>query len=203
MTDRSAAARTRLLDAAETLLVSEGAAAISTRRLGAVSGVNHGLVHYYWGSVEELLLAVLERFTKELLDRQRLLFERPVPFVDRWREAMRHLIDDDSENGYQKVWFELQALAWNLPQLRQRVAAVNDAWRSVVTDAVTGAIAEGELDSRGWPVEAVVALIITANEGVMLERLSGVSAGHAELLAAVDAMLDRGGNGHEGIGAER
>lgn len=192
MTDRSAAARTLLLDAAETLLVSEGAAAISTRRLGAVSGVNHGLVHYYWGNVEELLLAVLERFTEELLERQRSLFGRPIPFIDRWREAMRHLIEDDSDNGYQKVWFELQALAWNRPELRHRVAAVNDAWRAVVTDAVTRAIADGELDSRGWPADAVVALIITVNEGVMLERLSGVSTGHAELLAAVDALLERG-----------
>lgn len=180
--------------------MSEGAAAISTRRLGAVSGVNHGLVHYYWGSVEELLLAVLERFTGQLLDRHRALFERPVPFLDRWREAMRHLLEDDSENGYQKVWFELQSLAWNLPELRQRVAAVNGAWRSVLSDAVTRAIDDGEIDARGWPVEAVVALIITANEGVMLERLSGVSAGHAELLAAVDAMLD-GGSRHEGLGA--
>ena len=38
-----------LLDAAERLLVSEGYAGISTRRLAQEAGVNHGLVHYYFG----------------------------------------------------------------------------------------------------------------------------------------------------------
>ena len=51
------------LDAAERLLVREGAAGISTRQLAREAGQNHGLVHYYFGSVDELLLQTLERFT--------------------------------------------------------------------------------------------------------------------------------------------
>ena len=49
------AAEEALLDAAERLLVDVGHAGITTRRLAEEAGVNHGLVHYYFGSNESLL----------------------------------------------------------------------------------------------------------------------------------------------------
>ena len=52
-----------LLDAAERLLVEVGAAGLTTRQVAKAAGANHGLVHYYFGSVEQLLVRVLERFT--------------------------------------------------------------------------------------------------------------------------------------------
>ena len=57
-----------MLDAAERLLVDVGYAGITTRRLAEEAGVNHGLVHYYFGSVENLLVRALERFTERLID---------------------------------------------------------------------------------------------------------------------------------------
>src|SRR5262249_39618038 len=48
------AAEEALLDAAERLLVQVGYARITTRRLADEAGVNHGLVHYYFGSNENL-----------------------------------------------------------------------------------------------------------------------------------------------------
>ena len=59
------------LDAAERLLVSTGYAGVSVRRLAEEAGANHGLVHYYFGSMEELFLRVLERFTGRLIERQK------------------------------------------------------------------------------------------------------------------------------------
>jgi AcrR family transcriptional regulator len=58
-----------LLDAAERLLVEVGYAGITTRGLAEEAGVNHGLVHYYFGSMENLLVRVLERFTERLTAR--------------------------------------------------------------------------------------------------------------------------------------
>ena len=72
--DARAAAETALLDAAERLLVEVGHAGITTRRLAEEAGVNHGLVHYYFGSNENLLVRVLERFTDRLIARQRDLY---------------------------------------------------------------------------------------------------------------------------------
>src|SRR5262249_34005828 len=122
------------LDAAERLLIREGAAAISTRTLARESGLNHGLVHYYFGSVEELLLQTLERFTDRILERQRAMYDSEGPFLEKWRSAIG-FIEDDLDAGYPKVWAELESLAWNHPEMKARLYAVDDRWRSVLRDA--------------------------------------------------------------------
>ncbi|MGI8708232.1 MAG: TetR/AcrR family transcriptional regulator [Actinomycetota bacterium] len=181
-------ARAALLDAAERLLISTGYAEISTRRLAEEAGVNHGLVHYYFGSMDELFAQVLERFTERLIARQRAMYARDVPFLEKWRTAMSYL-DEDLESGYQKVWLELQALAWNKPALRDRVVHVDEEWRAVVTEAIQGAVEAYDIDTDTFPVEAIVSLVATFNLGMILERHSGVSTGHRELLAAIDSWL--------------
>lgn len=180
-----AAAEQALLDAAEELLVEVGYAGISTRRLAERAGVNHGLVHYYFGSMESLLVQVLLRFTERLTARQRALYADPeVPFLDKWRQAMRYLVSEDVE--YEKIWLELQALAWNHPELRERVAEVNAEWRAVLLEAF-------EEPRRAYgielPLEALVSLVMTFNEGIMLERAQGITEGHRELLAWIDGWL--------------
>ena len=122
------------LDAAERLLIDVGHAGVTTRSLAQAADANQGLVHYYFGSMENLLARVLERFTDRLIARQRAMYAAPdVPFTDKWRTAMRYL---DADRDYQKIWFELQALAWNRPELQERVAQVNAEWRAVLTEAL-------------------------------------------------------------------
>jgi AcrR family transcriptional regulator len=179
------AAEGALLDAAERLLLAEGYAAITTRRLAAEAGVNHGLVHYYFGSVENVLVRVLERFTERLIARQRAMYADPdVPFAEKWRTAMRYL---DADREYQKVWYELQALAWNRPDLLPRVAHVHDEWRAVLTEAFAE---PRERYGIPIPLDALVTLVVTFNEGIMLERLSGVENGQRELLDWIDGWLE-------------
>ena len=184
------------LDAAERLLVRVGYARITTRAVAEEARANHGLVHYYFGSMDELFVQVLERFTQRLIDRQRKMYAADIPFVEKWRAAMTYL-EEDLGSGYQKVWLELQALAWNKPDLRDRVAGVNSEWRSVLSDAISHAAKEYGLDERSFPVEALTALVMTFNLGIILERHSGVSAGHSELLAAVDRWLETMEKGRE------
>jgi AcrR family transcriptional regulator len=174
-----------LLDAAERLLVDVGYAGITTRRLAEEAGVNNGLVHYYFGSIENLLVRTLERFTDRLIARQRALYADPdIPFIEKWRTAMRFLLSEDVE--YEKVWYELQALAWNRPELRERVDHVNAEWRSVLTEAFAEPSERYGID---MPLDALVSLVVTFNEGIILERLSGVEEGHRELLDWIDAWL--------------
>ena len=176
------------LDAAERLLIEVGYADISTRRLAEEAGANHGLVHYYFGSMEQLFVRVLERFTERLIDRQRAMYAADVPFIQKWRTAMSFL-DEDRESGYQKVWLELQALAWNRPELRERLQAVHARWREVLSEAFSQAMAEHGIDAERYPVEAVVTLVVAFNEGIILERLGGVFAGHSALLDMIDRWL--------------
>jgi AcrR family transcriptional regulator len=184
-TPRSAAEE-GLLDAAERLLVDVGYAGITTRRLAEEAGVNNGLVHYYFGSIENLLVRTLERFTDRLTARQRALYADPdIPFIEKWRTAMRFLLSEDVE--YEKVWYELQALAWNRSELRERVDHVNAEWRSVLIEALAE---PRERYGIEMPLDALVSLVITFNEGVILERLSGIEAGHDALLEWIDGWME-------------
>lgn len=176
------------LDAAERLLIREGAAGISTRKLAAEAGQNHGLVHYYFGSVDELLVQTLERFTARVLERQRAMYGSEEPFIAKWRKAMG-FIDQDLASGYPKVWGELQALAWNRPELRERLRDVTEQWRALLGEAVAGAIEEYGLDESRFSVDAWTALVMQFNEGLLLERLLGIDRGHDALLAAIDGWL--------------
>ena len=184
-TGRREEATAALLDAAERLLIESGYAGITTRALAAEAGVNHGLVHYYFGSMEELLLEVLERFTARLIARQRAMYGADMPFIDKWRTAMGFL-DEDVRAGYPKVWLELQAMAWNHPELRERLVAVDAEWREVLTAAFASALEDYELD---FPLDAVVSLVMTFNKGVMLERISGITSGHRDLLGWIDGWM--------------
>jgi AcrR family transcriptional regulator len=178
------AAEEALLDAAERLLVDVGYAGITTRRLAETAGVNHGLVHYYFGSNEALLVRALERFTERLIARQRDLYAADLPFVEKWRTAMRYLVSVDTT--YEKIWLELQALAWNNPAQRARLAAVNAEWRAVLTDAFAEPHRALGIE---MPLEALVSLVMTFNLGIMVERLGGIDAGHQELLDWIDGWL--------------
>jgi AcrR family transcriptional regulator len=174
------------LDAAERLLVEVGYAGITTRRLAEEARANHGLVHYYFGSMESLLVRTLERFTERLIARQRAMYADPeVPFIEKWRTAMRYLVGEDV--AYEKIWLELQALAWNRPELRERVAHVNEEWRAVLTEAFAE---PRERYGIPMPLDALVSLVMTFNEGIILERLSGIEAGQAELLDWIDGWLE-------------
>jgi AcrR family transcriptional regulator len=183
-TPARAAAEEALLDAAERLLVDVGHAGITTRRVAEEASVNHGLVHYYFGSNENLLARALERFTERLVERQRALYGSDEPFAEKWRTAMRYLVSEDQT--YQKIWLELQALAWNNLDLQVRLARVNDEWRAVLTEAL--AEPHGELGIE-LPLEALVSLVMTFNIGIMVERLGGVDTGHRELLDWIEEWL--------------
>jgi AcrR family transcriptional regulator len=184
-TTARSAAEEALLDAAERLLVDVGYAGVTTRRLAEEAGVNHGLVHYYFGSIENVLVRTLERFTERLTQRQREMYAADIPFIEKWRTAMRYLVEEDVR--YEKVWLELQALAWNRPEMRERLAPVDAEWRAVLTDAFARPREELGID---MPLDALVSLVVTFNFGIMVERLSGITTGHAELLEWIDQFLE-------------
>jgi AcrR family transcriptional regulator len=178
------------LDAAERLLIAVGYSGITTRRLAEEAGANHGLVHYYFGSMENLFVRVLERFTERLIVRQREMYGRTdISGAEKWKTAMGYL-ESDLAAGYPKIWLELQALGWNRPDIAERVAEVNREWRTVLTEAFDQMMDEFGLDRERFPLAAMVSLVLTFNEGIMVERLSGISAGHRALLDMIERWLE-------------
>ena len=147
-------------------------------------------MHYYFGSMENLFVRVLERFTERLIVRQREMYARAdLSGAEKWKTAMGFL-ESDLAAGYPKIWLELQALGWNRPDIAERVASVNREWREVLTEAFDRMIDEYGLDREQLPLPALVSLAITFNEGIMVERLSGISEGHRELMDMVGRWLE-------------
>jgi AcrR family transcriptional regulator len=175
-----------LLDAAERLLVEQGYGAVTTRNLAERAGVNHGLVHYYFGSMEEVMVQVLERFTARLIERQRAMYASERSFLEKWRTAWGFQ-QEDLTSGYSKIWLELQAMAWNRPELRARVQQVNEEWRRVLTEAFAPALREYGFGALS--LEATVSLVMTMAQGYALEKLSGIDEGHAALLSEIDSWM--------------
>jgi AcrR family transcriptional regulator len=139
--------------------------------------------------MEELFVQVLERFTERITARQRAMYGVEQPFIEKWRTAIRY-IDEDLASGYPKVWFELEAMAWNRPEFRERIAHIHDAWQDVLGEAIDRAMADYGLDRRRFPAEALTTLVRTFNLGVLLERLIGVDRGHDSMLRMIDRWLD-------------
>lgn len=176
----------RILNATEQMLVDVGYARLSTRKIAEVAGANHGLIHYYFGSMEELCLRVLERFTEQLIERQRRMYSAEGRFIEKWRNAIRYL---DNDRPYQKIWWELQAMSWNRPEFRERVVRVHAAWCDAMRGAVAEALERYRLTSRPLGADEWVTMIVALNEGIILERLSGIERGHPELLESIDQWL--------------
>jgi AcrR family transcriptional regulator len=192
--DSRRAAADAILDAAEQLLVDVGYAGITTRRLAEQAGVNHGLIHYYFGSMEEVLLQTLERFNDRLIERQRAMYSADVPFIDKWRAAMRFM-DEDVDSGYEKIRFELHALGWNRPEFQHRLQRVHQEWMDVLRPAFEVGLDELGIDKGRFPTQAVVSLVVTFNQGIFFERLAGLDSGHRELLDMIEQLLVDSVNG--------
>ena len=56
----------------------------------------------------------------------------------------------------------------------------------MLTEAFAEAHRELKID---MPLDALVSLVMTFNIGIMVERLGGIEAGHAELLDWIDGWL--------------
>jgi AcrR family transcriptional regulator len=178
--------RLLLLAAAERLLAREGLAACTTRRIATEAGLPHGLVHYRFGSVESLLLEVLDREGERLVARQRAVFEADTPLAERWRSAIA-LLDEDVASGHARVWHELQAFARAHPAGRRRAAAYRLELRRPVAAALDRAADDAGLETA--PASAAAALVVNLWDGLSADRLLGVERDHRELLAWIEALV--------------
>jgi len=85
-----------LVEAAAVLFGARGPEAVSVRDIATEAGVNHGLVHRYFGSKDGLLGAVLDRLAADVADHLAAgdASPREVDVVDRyWRVLARAILD--------------------------------------------------------------------------------------------------------------
>ena len=179
-----------LMDAAERLLFEVGYAGVTTRRVAEEAGVKHGLVHYYFGSMEELLTQTLERFVEQLAEPLEALYADPnLTFADKWRVGAQFWLTEPTAR-FPKILLELLAMGWNMPGLQPRLAEVHGRFRAIFEHYFSRAMRDYGLDESEYPLKAIVAAVTSFQLGLIVEGLSGVEEGHAELLAWIQQWLD-------------
>jgi len=179
-----------LMDAAEQLLYEVGYAGVTTRRVAEVAGVKHGLVHYYFGSMDELLTRTLERFVEQLAEPLEALYADPdLTFAEKWRIGAQFWLQEPTVR-FPKILLELLAMGWNMPTLRPRLAGVHARFRAIFEHYFGQALRDYGLDETQFPLKVIVAAVTSFQLGLIVEDLSDVQVGHAELLAWIQNWLD-------------
>jgi AcrR family transcriptional regulator len=182
MSEAGDATRKALLDAAEELLVLKGASSITTRKVAERAGVNQALVHYHFGTIEELLVAVLERVSLAVKERSERIYRDGDPFLAGWFEEMEAQTTADFERGWGKVWLENLTLAANRPRLREQYVKVSTMIRQLHEARVREMLETLGIDEREFPAEGIVTLLDAITSKLILDRLVGIDAGHRELI---------------------
>lgn len=191
MSEAGVSTRKVLLDAAEELLVSKGLSEITTRKVADKAGVNQALIHYHFGTMEELLLAVLERVSQSVKERAQQIYRQEDDFVAGWFTEMEAATTTDFERGWGKVWLENLTLAANRPRIRQQYVKAASTVRKLHERQVTDMLERLGVDEGEYPPEAIVTLLDAITSKLILDRLVGIRTGHEELLRMLRRWWDR------------
>ncbi|WP_040701747.1 TetR/AcrR family transcriptional regulator [Nocardia vinacea] len=177
------ATRLAILDATARIMLEQGHAAATSRRVAALAGVKPALVHYYFPTMDDLFLAVFRRGAEANLERQRRAVFSEQPLHALWQLSR--------EPYGTRLQQEFMALANQRPAIRTEIAAYIERFRDIQVTALTFIARANGLDLTQLP-PVVISLLIASVSGVIAtENAVGVTLGHADLVAFVEQYLDR------------
>ncbi|OBA84357.1 TetR family transcriptional regulator [Mycobacterium sp. 1164966.3] len=172
-----------LLDAAEQLMLEEGYAAVTSRRLASKAGLKPQLVHYYFRTMEDLFLEVFRRRAEEGLRVQAQALQAPQPLWALWRFG--------TDPAFTRISMEFMALANHRKELRAEIAYYAERFREVQRQAVTTALQRYGVDGNDVPPVVWTVLMTSLSRMLVLEQSIGMSGGHAETMEQVENYLRR------------
>lgn len=173
--------RAALLDATERLMLEEGYAAVSSRRVAAMAGVKPPLVHYYFPTMDELFLALFRRGAEANLDRQTSALTSRQPLRALWKLA--------NERERTALTTEFMALGAHRPVIGAEIAAYADRFRARQLEGLSSVLEGYGIDPESCPPVTVLFAMTGVSRLLVLEDCFGVTAGHAETLALVERLL--------------
>ena len=175
--------RVVLLDAAEQLLIEEGYAAVTSRRVADRAGLKPQLVHYYFRTMEDLFLEVFRRRGEEALEVHAQLMKSPQPLWALWRFG--------TDPAFTRISMEFMALANHRKELRAEIAYYAERFREEERQAVMTALQRYGVAREEMPPVAVTVLMSSLSRFLVLEQAIGMSSGHAETVQLVEDYLRR------------
>jgi len=156
----------RIVDAALDSLKEEGFAGTSARSIAKRGGFNQALIFYHFGTVNDLLLAALDRTSEERMTKYR----EAVEAIDSVDEAVRvatELYREDLASGHITVLSEMMAASTDRPDLGPEIVARLEPWIALAEDAVRSLLAKLGLEKLA-PPRAIAYGIVALYVGVDL-----------------------------------
>ena len=171
----------RVLDATEELMLTEGYAAVSSRSVAAKVGINAPLIHYYFPTLDDLFVAVLQRRADGNVERLAQALDADEPLRAWWELA--------SDPRGAALFVELLAAANNRPALRAEVGAVAHEVRKVQMEKLRALLPEYGIDPDEVPPALVAAAVQGLAFGVVADRAAGYDTATDEAIAGMDRFV--------------
>jgi DNA-binding transcriptional regulator YbjK len=169
-----------MLDGAEVILRDEGYAALTSRRVAECINVKQRLVYYYFKTMDDLIVETFRRLSARELERLRQALDSKQPLRNIWAACI-HTSDA-------RMVSEFIALANRNERLRHEVIAFIEESRLIQVKALRAAFAGKSAANKVAP--AGLAMMATSLAlSFVREKALGVSAGHREILAAIEDFI--------------
>jgi len=162
----------RIVDAMRDSVARRGAAGSTFEHVAREAGVSRGLLHYYFGTKERLLVEVVRRDTELRVDRldERLAGAKTVDGVlDALVASLTDMIEN--EPGFFLLLYELFSAGRRNPDIQREVGQLFEKTRSHVAEVLRSKEEEGVLKLR-FAAEDVVSYLFALGDGFALQALS-------------------------------
>lgn len=173
--------RTALLDAAQQIMLEEGYAAVTTRRIATKAGVNSALVYYYFDTMDDLFIELFRRGADRSLERLSEALRSPQPLWAFWE-----LSQDQSRSA---LTMEFTALANHRHSIRAEIAESSRRFRKVELEALGDALERYGVDPQEWPATSVVLMLSGISRFMLIEKAFGLDLGHADTVAIIERHI--------------
>lgn len=179
--DGTSETRTALLDAAEELMLEEGYAAVTTRRIAAKTGLNSALVYYYFDTMDALFIALFRRGAERTRERWAAVADAPQPLWAFW-DLLR-----DPANTARTM--EFIALANHRKAIRTEIAAAARKFHRMQLKSLSNVLEGYGVDPQRWPAASLIVMMTGIARYLLIEDAFDVTAGHAETIGVVERLI--------------
>lgn len=189
LTPKGRATRERIVAAAAELMSRHGVAGTTIEDIQEAAAVSTSQMYHYFADKGDLVAAVIDFQTDQVMAVQRLGLERLECLDDlhRWRNIMVDVVRSLGCAGGCPIGSMANELAEIDPLARAQLARSFAQWENVIHDGLTVIAARGEIPD-GTDIDQVALAMLAAIQGGLL--LSQVRRTTAPLEAAVDTMID-------------
>lgn len=177
--------RAALLDATEQIMLEEGYAAVSSRRIAQSADLKPQLVHYYFRTMDDLFLAAFRRRAELGLEHLSNCLTSGEPLRALWAFG-----DDPTGTALN---MEFVALANHRKSIRSEIAHYAELFRAKQTEVLAAVMDERGIDPDRFPPVAIMTIMTSVSQILVLEEALGIASGHAETRALVERLLEGAG----------